>query len=292
MRIKPRLSELLKFSKPKTPGFGISGKFYLSVLAAKAPLPSMIEIVAPKPTNGAMPGFGVPLSRTATKECLQHPLERGAYAIAAPDQKTVIRMMLLSKEEAGFDPDACLLSSKISNLTPDMICRLRSTWTIMQLTFESHHPMVSPAIQFMTILAARLAFLTDGIIADPVAQVYRCPRSFPINTSSERIDVRDLCSVGRSHGFQSLQTFGLTKLALPELMLEGVSPQHEPIALDLLMTVAQRVVDGTPVHHGDLIGSERAEFVIRSQDGSMKLVPNDSMSVADALQSVAASSDR
>jgi hypothetical protein len=61
-----------QFSKPKNPGFGISRSYYLSVLLAKANLPSIFEIVNPKSEFGAVEGFGVPMA-TDEKEALRRP---------------------------------------------------------------------------------------------------------------------------------------------------------------------------------------------------------------------------
>src|SRR5688572_11612277 len=136
------------FGKPKTPGFGISKAYYLSVLSAKATLPQIVEVVNPKGSDGAVEGFGAPLMTDSTKDDLQKPMSRGAYAIASKDRKTVLKLIVVPKEEAGFDPDAFLRSPQAAALPQDMANRIRATWSLLQLTFESHDPMVYPALDF------------------------------------------------------------------------------------------------------------------------------------------------
>src|SRR4051794_433568 len=95
----------LKFSRPKGPGFGISGDYYLSILSTKATLPALLAFVNPYGEGGAVPGFGVPLSATADKKVLTHPIERGAYGLASKDRKTALKMLVIPTGEAGWDPE-------------------------------------------------------------------------------------------------------------------------------------------------------------------------------------------
>src|SRR5438046_2175327 len=96
-----------KFTQ-KTPGFGISKNFYLTVLSAKAALPRVLEVVGPKGADGAVEGFGAPLSQDAKKEDLQRAIERGHYVIASKNRQTVLKLTVVPKEEAGFDPEPFL----------------------------------------------------------------------------------------------------------------------------------------------------------------------------------------
>ncbi|MFX8801563.1 hypothetical protein ABTM62_19825, partial [Acinetobacter baumannii] len=82
------------------------------------------------------------------------------------------------------------------NMPPEVQERLLSTWSLAQLTFESHHPMVFPAVRFVLQVASRLAALTYGVIADPVARSYRLPEEMPSEfTSDDFLDVRDVMTV-------------------------------------------------------------------------------------------------
>lgn len=113
-----------QFSKPKNPGFGISRDFYLSVLSSRATLPTMLEILNPAGAAGAVEGFGAPLMEGADKAALSRPLERGVYVLASKDRKTVLRMRVLSKEEAGFDPSAFVRSSLAIGASPELLSRM------------------------------------------------------------------------------------------------------------------------------------------------------------------------
>ena len=97
--------------RQKTPGFGISKDFYITVLAATAQLPSILEVVEPHGAFGAIEGFGVPLSRDKQKEDLTRPMERGVYGLATRNRETVLRLVVIPKEEAGFDPAPFLRSA-------------------------------------------------------------------------------------------------------------------------------------------------------------------------------------
>src|SRR5436190_1574007 len=97
---------MLRFSRPKGPGFGISGGYYLSVLSSHATLPRIIEVINPTGDGGAVTGFGAPLALDATKQALAEPMSRGAYVLASKDRKTVLKMLVMSKDETGFDPEA------------------------------------------------------------------------------------------------------------------------------------------------------------------------------------------
>jgi len=272
----------------------MSRSYYLSVLAARAPLPSLAEVVTPKGEDGSVMGFGVPLSKGATKEQLRTPLERGAYAIAAPDQKTVVRMLVMSKEEAGFSPPACIESARALSMPDEVRERLLSTWSLAQLTFESHHPMVFPAVRFVLQLASRIAELSHGVIADPIARSYRLPNELPsVLTTDEFLDVRDVLTVKAvdSESGPWAFTMGMQKFNLPEYELRGFAPSLTPLASGLLYALGQQSLLGERPAVGDTLGSVAVPFAIALGAGPglasgvlcHRLVPTGS-SVDDALQ--------
>ena len=268
--MRPRISQILKFGKHKTPGYGINRGFYLSVLAAQAPLPCLPEIVTPKGENGTVKGFGVPLSKDATKNCLNEALARGAYAVASEDQKTVIKLLIMSKEEAGFSPPATIESAKSFHLTSEVKERMLSTWSIAQLTFESHHPMVFPAVRLILELADRIASLTGGLVADPLSRSYRMPGEVPTAfTTDGSLDVRDVVSVKTVEGEEGPWAFtmGMHKFNLHEYEIQGFSPVLMPIVTDLLYAVGQQRLSGEVLQGGDTIGSESAAMCLEAGAG-------------------------
>lgn len=250
--------KVFQFSKPKNPGFGISKGFYLSVLSTKAVMPPILMIVNPKGDGGAIEGFGAPLSASAEKEDLGRPLQRGAYVVTTKDRKTVLKMLVLSKEEAGFDPDPFLESSLAVGIDPELATRMRATWTLAQLSFESHDPMVYPAVRFLLQLAARLAELADGVVADPVCQRYLMPYEIvqPIQASA-KIDVRDVVTiklVQRQEGIL-VHTLGMQKFALRELELACVGEVHTTAAANFLLSLCQSTLEGRKIGVGDRVGA-------------------------------------
>jgi hypothetical protein len=255
-----------QFGKPKTPGFGINKAYYLTVLSSKPVLPPMLTIINPKGAGGAVEGFGAPLAEDADKDSLGKPLERGAYAIASKDQKTVLRLLIMSKEEAGFDPEPFLRSALAKELNEELLLRIRATWIIGQLTFESHDPMVYPAIDFQLDFAAKFAELTEGVVADPISRRYLLPDEVrqPLRIDP-RIDARDV--VGLSHRAKEtgihLFTLGMQKFGLHEFEMTGLEVEDLQFAESLLMSLCQTSLVGTFAANGDKIGAKGFEMEIR-----------------------------
>lgn len=251
-----QLFKSLKFGRPKGPGFGISRNFYLTVLAAKAPLPSIYSLVNPKRDHGAVEGFGVPLCSNACESILHEPLSRGAYAVASKDRKTVLRCLVLSKEEAGFDPDVYAASSAAKNADAELVARVRATWSLIQLTFESHDAMVAPALDFMLSFALRAATMTDGVLADPIAVQYRLPHQINLESGRDRISANLHVAVhtrNEGNGFR-VYSMGLQKFGIPEFEMVGVPDHAMPVAARFIEHAAQWALDGNVPKVGSLIG--------------------------------------
>lgn len=248
---------MLRFSRPKGPGFGISGGFYLSVLATHARLPSLLSIVNPAGGGGAVTGFGVPLADDATKDALGAPLERGAYGIASKDKKTVLRMMVVSKEEAGFDTETVARYSESLGISGELLNRIRATWTLLQLRFESHDPAVYPALDFLLAIAVRLAELTDGAIADPICRRYLLPdQAFAKPRLDPHVDVREHVAVHANPMGSAIRVFtlGLQKFALPEVEIQNLSVGQEKVADSFLLNLGQRILLGSLLRTGQRLG--------------------------------------
>lgn len=263
MSKKRSLLDVFKFGKPQGPGFGISAGFYVSVLTGKAQMPSVLQVVNPKGDNGAVPGFGVPLAR-ADKSVLERPMERGIYALASLDRKTVLKTMVLSKEEAGFDPEAYVRAAGIG-AEPELVSRIRSTWQLVQFTYESHDPDVWPAVDFLLGCAGRVGLLTGGVVADPISRVYKLPHEvFSQRLSGEVFSVFDtvwpqfLAGPNGVHVY----TLGMQKFGLPEFEFLGVEPGAQEAAARFLMSLATQVLKGAKFAVGDIVGSSQAAFQV------------------------------
>ncbi|HVL38146.1 MAG TPA: hypothetical protein VM328_02035 [Fimbriimonadaceae bacterium] len=255
-----------QFGKPKGPGFGLSRQFYLSVLSSRATLPPILDVLNPAGERGAARGFGAPLAAGKSKQDLLAPIERGAYALASHDRKTVLKLLVLSKEEAGFDPELIARSSLAAGLAQELVNRIRATWTLMQLTFESHDPDVYPSLDFLLALAARLAALTEGVVADPIAQryllpdeIFQRPRLDPKVDAREHVVVKTRPSKQNNHA----HTLGLMKFALPELEMYEVSDKHLARAEGLLMSLAQNMLLGRVVRAGERLQAFGSVFEAR-----------------------------
>jgi hypothetical protein len=230
-------------------------------------MPSIVEIINPAGDAGAATGMCAPLIGASDKARLARPLERGAYAVASKDRKTILKMLVLSKDEARYDPDTYALSALASDADPELIARLRATWTLAQFTFESHDPMVYPALDFLLGVCSRLAYLSDGLVADPISQRYMLPNEvFHPNRSDPRIDARDHVSVRfrvRPEGIHAF-TLGMQKFALPEYEITGLADADSDIAARFLLVIAQTTLLGNLTQQGSLYGSAKAPFEART----------------------------
>lgn len=259
-----------QFSKPKGPGFGISRNYYLSVLCSSSVLPPILELVNPTGQGGAAEGFGAPLAAGADKSALQRPLERGAYVVATKDRKTVLRMLILSRDEAGYDPEAFVRSGLAEGADPELIARMRGAWNLAQFNFESHDPDVYPALDFLLGAAVRMGLMAEGVVADPIARRYRLPQEvFARDRVDPRIDARDHVSIqfrldrGQLHGF----TLGMQKFGLQEYEMQGIDPADDNLAGRFLIAVCQRVLLGDLTKNGERFGAPKLAFEAR--DGGL-----------------------
>lgn len=246
-----------RFSKPKGPGYGISKGFYLSVLSSRPTMPAIRDVVAPKGEGGAIEGFGVPLADSNDKSLLETPMTRGIYAIASRDQKTVLKLRVLSKEEAGFDSEAFARSPLALTAVPETLARIRATWILGQFSFESHDPDVAPSLDLLLDLSVRLAHLSEGVIADPLAQRYLLPEQVrTLDRPAGTVDAREHVSFNRrlSAGAEQAYTLGMRKFDLPEFELNGLQESEVPLAHQFLLQLCQHVLREGPASPGDAFG--------------------------------------
>ncbi|HMS56336.1 MAG TPA: hypothetical protein PKA27_13130 [Fimbriimonadaceae bacterium] len=248
---------VFKFSRPKGPGFGISANSYMTVMSAVATLPTLRMVISPKGENGSIPGFGVPLNPGAVKSELDRPMMRGQYGLASPDRKTVLRLRVLSKEEAGFDPGPFLRSSHAAEVDDETKSRMSATWSLLQLTFETHDPEVYPSLWFLLAICRRLGELTQGVVADPIAQRYLLPNKIvQLVPADPRIDARDhiAVKVKDTDGNKWVFTLGMQKFALPEMEIKDVPSGQVLDAQNLLISLAQQALLGKFVEVGAKVG--------------------------------------
>lgn len=256
---------LFKFAAPKGPGYGIASNFQLDVLAGTPQLPALLALINPKGEAGAVAGFGAPLTQGATKEDLARPLKRGSYVMASPDKKTVLQMLVFSKEEGGFDPEAVAKSRLAAELSADLLARIRATWMLAQFTVRSHDAAVSPAINFINRLAVRFAELTDGCIADPMAERYLLPEQVPVSRPDQEpvlaVDHVSVRTAPREYGITAF-TLGMRKFGLPEIEIDGLPLGSETLAVSFLLGVCQGAFSGRLLRVGDRVGANKQPFTV------------------------------
>ncbi len=281
-----------KFAKPLGPGFGISKNFYLSVLAGSPALPPITAIINPKGANGAIEGFGVPLVDGKDKAILDSPMLRGTYALASKDQKTVVRLMVMSAEEAGFSPDAIAKSPAAAKITQELLTRLRSTWHLLQLNFESHDPDVYPALDFILGIATRLGEATQAVIADPVSERYLMPGELIMRPRTDpNVDAREHVFIHRRPDGQKWHVFtkGLIKFLQPEIEILGIEESDIEEAARFLMSASQGVLLGYLIQSGSEVGPFEARLGNLTSATStvvpvMELLPPTGKSVSELLK--------
>jgi hypothetical protein len=282
---------MLRFSRPKGPGFGISAGFYLSVLSSRSVLPPILQVINPKGEGGAVTGFGVPMAAGATKETLAEPMQRGIYGFASKDRKTALDVRVFSKDEAGFDTETVARHSETLGIAGELLNRIRGTWNLIQVRFESHDPMVYPALDFTLAVVSRLGFLSDGAIADPVSQRYLLPEDvFARPRVNPLVDAREHVAIHRKAGTSGIQahTKGLQKFALHELEILSLTPGSELSADRLLLSAAQSVLEGKLLTPGQRVG--RFQVAEGGFDRSLwegipcfELLPPTAMTASEAL---------
>lgn len=256
-----------QFTRPKGPGYGISQGFYLSILCSSSVLPSILSIVNPHNEGGAVDGFGAPLAPSADKGALAFPIQRGAYVIASKDRKTVLRALVLNRQEAGYDPEVFARSSMAADASAELLARIRGTWTIVQLTFSSHDPDVYPALDFLLAVAIKFASLADGVVADPLCRRYRLPDEvYATNRMDPRVDARDHIAIqfiANSKGLYAF-TLGMQKFGLPEYEMDGLDDADQALATRFLLAVSQRVLLGDLTKNGERFGAPQLAFEART----------------------------
>lgn len=291
-----KLKSLLDYRKRKTPGYGISDQFYLSVLSPTPHLPTLVQVLNPA-GEGAVPGFLAPLSG-AGKDVLAQPLARGQYVASSLDKKSILKMVVLPKEEAGFSPEAFLRHPSSAHLSEDMRQSISATWLLIQLSVSAHDPMVSSTMHFMLSLASHLARLTGGVVADPMAQDYlSADQTLPKFNPEDVMPASQVIKVSTPKPGYSC-THGMLKFALPELEISGFSEPLTGASQLLLLGTAQTIFNHGPLVVGAKIGDSRASFSVVSGgfdrarwDGIpvLDLLPDQTAQVDEAIAAAIAS---
>lgn len=276
--------------RPKTPGFGISSDFYLSVLSETSTLPPILAVVSPDGAHGSVPGFGAPLAGGKDRTLLTQPMQRGGYVIASRDRKSVLKAVVMPKDETGIDFQRVADVLGSAGAQPELVARVRSTWWVVQLSFGAHDPMVLPSLEFLSAVVARLGDLVGGAIADPLSNRYLLPSEIAPHGA---FDAGSFVAVARraEPTCAAVHTLGMAKFALPEMEVRDVPPECEAAAHAFLASLAQTVLMGNVIGEGAIVGERGAALVARGIDeplgfwqgrAALELVP-ERVGLADAL---------
>lgn len=281
MRPKTSFLEKLKFSKPVTPGFGLSKDFFVSVLAAKSVLPTLRELANPKGEGGAVKAYLAPMQGN-DRSALERPMVRGVYALASLDRKSVFKIACIPRDEAHFDPAPVLNSPLAATLSDEARNRIAATWHVIQLGVESHDPMVYPALEMAQDFVIRLAELADGVMADSVSRFYRLPEAIRMKPRLDpKFDVREHVSVVVSGDVQI--SAGMLKFGLPEISLLNVPDEDAALATKFLLGTCQHILLGHVPEAGNRIGKFTLAYAGTGAPPSLELIADPGFSVSEAL---------
>ncbi|HWP30831.1 MAG TPA: hypothetical protein VNK96_03760 [Fimbriimonadales bacterium] len=212
--------------------------------------PPLLQWLNPAGSNNAVQGLGAPLFEGASKDILNQPVTTGSYVLTTTNKLTVLQATITTKENVNFTLPQTPEERLKTNLTPEKLSRAEKMQAICTLVFKGYDPDVYPSVQFMLACAKRLAELTDGIIADPLAETYRMPDEFLLPQRLDpRIDFREVCSVkaySLSDGIW-VSTRGLIKFDQPEFEMYGIPRNLEDVAVRMLISAGQQVLIGIPM---------------------------------------------
>lgn len=244
------------FSKrAKPPPFTINRNFYLTVLGAAGPLPPLLQLINPDGSNGAVRGFGAPLSAGASRDMLNEPLSRIAYALTTQDKKTVLQMDVFRRSDVRqFRLPQNPTELEDAGLTGEKLRKAETAGHLINLAFRGYSPDVYESVRFMLDIATRLGNLTDAVVADPLAECYRLPEEFSVSPRMDpRIDFREVASVKaiRLQDGIWVSTRGMCKFNLAEYEMYGISDGLANTAARMLMAAGQQTLLGMPLRSGE-----------------------------------------
>ncbi|MCG9894042.1 MAG: hypothetical protein MH204_01025, partial [Fimbriimonadaceae bacterium] len=156
----------------------------------------------------------------------------------------------------GVDPRLLLETDHGRTLPTEVSSRIIGAWNILQLTFRSFDPAVYPALDFLLACSSRLARLTDGVVADPIAEAYRLPAEIPAPHDPGRPFTRSLHVSLQSRaegGLLRLFTRGMRKFDLPEFEIVELTPDTAEKGAAVLAALADLSLSGRGLKAGDAL---------------------------------------
>lgn len=233
----------------------IHRSFYLSVLAGHGGLPTLLQIVNPDGSNSALKGFGVPLAQGASKDLLNQQIAAGAYALTTPDKLTIIQMTVSSLSDVKeFQLPSNQRDLEATDLIGEKYERARKATHIISLFFKGYNPDVLASVEFLLGIASRIGKLTNGVVADIMAESYRLPEELRISDRLDpRVDFREIATIKaiRLGDGVWVSTRGLSKFNLPEYEMYGIPDDLVDTAFKMLVAAGQQTLLGVPLRAGE-----------------------------------------
>lgn len=239
--------------KPKEAAISINKNAYLSVLMPGS-RPTPLQLGNPDGSNGALPAFVAPLNQEKNADLLSTPFADGPYVVATKDQKTLVQADFFDLAAvSGFRLPDDAASQAMVNLDGERLQRAQRSSSLANLVIKGHSHEVYDSIRFFLDVASRVALLTDGVVADPLAETYRLPdelkQASPLDS---RIDFRDVGSIKavRDDDGVWVSTRGMAKFNLPEYEIYGVADSDVTRMGEMLVLSGQEALLGSPVPLG------------------------------------------
>ncbi len=259
------------FSKPR-PILTLSKGFYMTVFSTTPIMPPIIDVIHPRRMSHAVVGMGAPLKGHADPESLAEPMKTGPYALVTMNRKTVIKTLVMPIDECDIDINAIAAEQAAIGVDFEALSRLRAAWFVTQFSFESYDPQIFASIRFLYRLTDRLAELTNGIIADPLAQRYVMPGSlFRESYDEDPLHPHELISIAELPGKDGprLRTLGMAKFDHPDFAVELPHQDHLQSGQVLLTETVKSMLHGRAAHLS--LGSDFLGEIIQEEPEIMVL---------------------
>lgn len=255
------------FRKRKQPsGLTLNRNFYLSVLAPGRDLPPLLSLINPDGSNGAAAGFGAPLSEGASRDLLNVPLPTGAYALTTRAQDTVVQMdVFLLAQVPSFSMPKSTAERKAAGVTPAVAERLERAEYLINFVIRGYRDALESARFFLDVVA-RMGAISDGAVADALAEAYRLPGDLTLkNRLHPLVDFREIGTVRFAPDQGDtlwVSSRGLVKFNLPELEMYGVPKEHSDAAARMIAAAGQQSLIGMPMQPGESAFAPNSPLII------------------------------
>lgn len=255
------------FGKRKQPsGLTLNRNFYLSVLAPGRGLPPLLSLINPDGSNGAVTGFGAPLSEGASRDLLNMPMPTGAYALTTRAQDTVVQMDVFTmKQVPSFSVPRTAAEREAAGITPEVAQRLDRAEYLVNFLIRGYRDALE-STRFFLDLVARMGTISEGAVADALAEAYRLPGDLALKSRLHPlVDFREIGTVRLApddDGTLWVSSRGLIKFNLPEFEMFGVPREYSDAAARMIAAAGQQALIGMPMRPGESAFSPNSPLLI------------------------------